>query len=151
PYRALIPLYLSLAREEDALDACRKVLERDPADAEAAYQVAGLLKADGRVREAAAVLDKGVRSRRVDDRPELLYKMLDELGALQEKAAEFAAASATYRRLAKHLIEKRVPLVGSEALTPEKHADAVAQALERAGHCCAADKKYAEAVAAFEQ
>jgi tetratricopeptide (TPR) repeat protein len=151
PHRALIPLYLSLAREEDALDACRKVLERDPADAEAAYQLAKLLKADGRAREAIAVLDKGARSRRIEDRPELLYAMLDELAGLQEKAAEFPAAATTYRRLAKHLIDKRAALVGSEALTPEKHAEAVAHALERAGRCCVADKKYAEAVAAFEQ
>ena len=50
--RELITLYLSLAREEDALDACRKVLQLDPADSDTAFQAAKLYRSDGRTREA---------------------------------------------------------------------------------------------------
>lgn len=150
-YRALVPLYMSLAREEDALDACRKVLERDPADAETAFQLAKLLKADGRAREAIVVLAKGTTSKRVEDRPGLLYHMLDELAGLQEKAGDLPAAADSYQRLAKHLGDQRARLVGSETLTPEQLALATARAHERVGHCRLGEKKYAEAVAAFER
>ena len=39
-HRALVPIYLALGRHEDALAACRKVLELDPGDHETWYMYA---------------------------------------------------------------------------------------------------------------
>jgi tetratricopeptide (TPR) repeat protein len=150
-YRALVPLYLSLAREEDALVACRRVLQLDPADADAAFQLSKLLREDGRTREAIAALAQGVASPRIEDRSDLLYFMLSDLADLQEKAGDFPAAAASYRRMAKHLIDHQGRLVGSETLTPEQHAVAAAQAYEKVGQCLLQQKKFSEAVAAFKQ
>jgi tetratricopeptide (TPR) repeat protein len=150
-WRALVPLYLSLAREEDALEACRKVMRLDPDDADTAYRLAKLLRADNKTREAIAALAQGAASKRAGDRPDLLYFTLDELTDLREKAGDFPAAAADFERLARHLADQRARLIGSETLTEERHALATARALERAGHCRLAAKDYPAAVAAFEK
>ncbi len=151
PWRALVPIYMSLAREEDALDACKKVLERDPADCATAFQLAKFLKANGQVREAIDVLARGVESKRAADRADLLYNMLNELADLREKQGELAASAQTYRKLADHLLDQRPWLIGSETLSKSEHAIAVARALERIGHCRLKEKKHAEAIKAFTE
>lgn len=149
PWRALIPIYTSLAREEDALVACKKVLERDPDDCATAFELAKLYKANGQMREAIDTLAKGVASKRAADRADLQYFMLEQLADLQEKQGSAVLAILTYRKLADHLLEQRPWLVGSETLTSGQHAVAVARALERIGHCHLKEKKHAEAVKAF--
>ena len=149
PWRALVPIYMSLAREEDALDACKKVLERDPADCATAYELAKFYKANGQISEAIDALAKGVASKRAPDRGDLLYYMLNELAELREKQGDFAAAIPTYRRLADHLIDQRPWLIGSDTLTRQQHAVAVGRALEQIGLCFLKEKKHAEAVKAF--
>ena len=149
--RALITLYLALAREDDALDACRRVLKRDPRDSETAYELAKLLKADGRVVEAIESLLQGVKSNRADKRPDRHYFMLTDLAELQEKQGDNAGAIVSYRALAQHLIEERAWLVGGETLTAEAHAIATARAFEKVGHAHLKEKRFAEAVRAFQE
>ncbi len=149
--RALIPLYLSLAREEDALDCCRKVLLLDPNDSGTAWQLAKLIKSDGRPLDAIPVLVQGSNSNRIADNPELLYSILNDLTDLQEKASNYAAAISSYRRLAEHLIENRLHLIGSETLTAEQHGIATARAYEKIGQCLLQQQKYVEAIAAFRE
>jgi tetratricopeptide (TPR) repeat protein len=149
PWRALVPIYLSLAREEDALVACKKVLERDADDCTTAFELAKLYKANGQMREAIDTLAKGVASKRAGDRADLLYSMLEQLADLQEKQGNSTLAMQTYRKLADHLLQQRAWLVGSETLSSGQHAVAVALAFERIGHCQLKEKKYADAIKSF--
>jgi len=149
--RALIPLYLSLAREDDALDCCRKVLQLDPADADTAWQLAKLQKAQGRAAEAIATLKQGIGSKRAVERPDLLHFMLLELTEQQEKIEDYPAATASYRLLAGHLFEHRARLIGSDTLSTSAHAIATARAHEKVGQCLLQSKKFDEATAAFLQ
>ena len=149
--RALIPLYLSLAREEDALDSCRKVLQRDPADCHTAYQLSKLLREENRTRDGIAVLTQGVKSKRAEHSPDLLYFMLNDLAELQAKSPDFAGAADTYRRLAEHLLDQRARLLGSDTLAPEQFAVAVARAYEKVGQCHLQQKQFNEAIKAFRQ
>lgn len=149
--RALVPLYLSLAREDDALDCCRKVLKLDPADAETAWQLAKLQKSQGQTAEAIATLKAGVASPRLTERPDLHYFMLLDLTDQQEKAADYTAAAASYRKLAAHLLEHRARLVGSDTLTLPAHGVATARAYEKVGQCLLELKQHNEAIKAFVQ
>ena len=150
-YRALIPLYRSLAREDDALVCCRKVLERDPTDAATAFELSKLLKADGQLRDAIAALAQGAKSPRAEARPDLLYYMLNELAELQEKIADHRASAVSYRRLALHLITQRARLLGSDTLTEEQLALASARAYEKVGQCHLQEKQFDEATKAFRE
>ncbi|MCE9529865.1 MAG: tetratricopeptide repeat protein [Planctomycetes bacterium] len=149
--RALIPLYLSLAREDDALDACRRVLKRVPDDSDTAYQLAKLYRANNQTAEAIAALKQGVNSPRAGDRHDLQYFMLLDLAALQEKSADNEGVIDTQQRLAKHLIEHRARLIGSETLTRDEHAVATALAYEKVGHAHLKEDRYDDAIKAFQE
>ncbi len=149
PYRALVPLYLSLAREEDALQACRKVLELDPDDCPTAFQLAKLLKNEGQIRDAITVLNQAADGKYAGDDAELLYNVLIELADLREKAEDYDAASKSFRRLAKHLTEQKPVLLGGDVLSNEEYVVALARAYEKAGDCQLKVNRYDEAIAAY--
>ncbi len=149
PWKALVPIYLALAREDDAREACQKVLERDPNDGAIAYQLARFLKADGANLEAIKVLSRGLESTRLATHPELHYQLLVELSELQFKAGDYPGAINAYQNLCQHLLEERAALVGGETLTSEKHALAVSHAYEQQGQCYLLLKKHAEAIKVF--
>ena len=150
-YRALVPLYLSLAREEDALVACQRVLQVAPTDSETSYQASKLYRSDGRMREAIAVLALGATGKSAAERPDLLYFMLSDLSELQKKAGDFTAAASSYRRLAAHLLAHRARLIGSDTLSVDAHAVAAARAYEQSGQCLLQLKQYDQAIMAFRE
>jgi len=150
-HRALVPLYLSLAREEDAVDAARRVLQLDPDDSDTAYQLAKLLKADGRTKDAIAALVQGAGSKRADESPDLLYYTLSDLADLLEKAADYPAATAAYRRLTLHLVDHKARLIGSETLPAEQYVLTLAQVHEKTGHCLLQQNRFDDAVIAFQK
>src|SRR5208283_4646728 len=85
-HRALVPLYLALGRNEDALAACRKVLDLAPEDHETWYLYSRQLKELGRTREAREALRKGVACPGLKEELDLLVQMQYELGVLWEEA-----------------------------------------------------------------
>ena len=92
PRKALIPLYLALDRNADALAACRRTLDLDPNDYETWYVYAGLLKNQGSLPEAAAALARAVACPGLKDNPDLFVQMSFDLGRMYEDAREFDRA-----------------------------------------------------------
>jgi predicted Zn-dependent protease len=69
--RALVPLYLAFDRPDEALDACRKVLDREPGDFESWYLLARQLRGLDREADAREALENALGCKGVSERPEL--------------------------------------------------------------------------------
>ena len=100
--RTLIPLYFALDRLDDALAACRRVLELDPDDYETGHRYARQLRALGKTKEAMSVLLRTAASPRLKDRLEIRAQVFYDLGQMQEEAGELDKAEKSLRRGALH-------------------------------------------------
>src|SRR5262249_12579010 len=89
PHKALVPLYLALGRNDDALGACRAALDRDPADHETWYLYGRQLRELGRPKDAASALGRAVACPSAAERLDLLVQMHYDLGVLHEEARDF--------------------------------------------------------------
>ena len=90
PRKALIPIYMSLDRIEDALVQCRYVLERDDSSLETFALYAKQLAALGRTNEVTEILEKLVDNPASKDKPELRLQVLRELSLRYEQAGNWA-------------------------------------------------------------
>jgi tetratricopeptide (TPR) repeat protein len=149
PRRGLIPIYLVLGREEDAIDACRFVLQRDPADCQTAHEFGKLLKAIGKPREAAEVLGRGLESKQIADLPDLHYRMLSLRADVLEKIEDDVQAAATLKRLGQLLVRERVTLVNHEVVSLDGYAVVLARTYEREGMCYVHRHNFDEAIKVF--
>jgi tetratricopeptide (TPR) repeat protein len=147
--RALVPLYATLGREEQAMTYCREILDRDPHDAEIAYQFAKLLKGDGRPAEAIPILQKAVESKTAQERPERLLFMLSDLYDLQEKKSDFAAGATTQEAIIRTIIEKREQLLYGNGFPREDLEASLARSFERLGRARIQTKEFDKALLAF--
>jgi tetratricopeptide (TPR) repeat protein len=147
--RALVPVFVSIGREEEARTLCREVLDREPTDAETAFQFARLLKADGRPAEAIPVLQKAIAGKDAQSRPERLIFLLSDLYELLEKQGDFAGAAKAQDGLIRTITEKREQLLYGNGFTREDLQASLARAYERLGRACVKLKEYDRAVAAF--
>jgi tetratricopeptide (TPR) repeat protein len=95
PRKALIPLYLALSRDAEALAACRQVLDLDPEDHETWCLCARLLKAQGKVPEALKALGQAVACPGLKDEPELFAEIAFDLGRMYEEEQDYPRAAAT--------------------------------------------------------
>jgi tetratricopeptide (TPR) repeat protein len=149
PRRALIPIYLAVGREAEALDTCAEVLDRDPADYETAYHRFKILRQAGKPKEAITALTVAVKSKSAESRPERLLIMLAELAAEHELTENWSEAEAAHRRAAQVLADKRQVLLATGEMQPDALDASVAQSYEHAGRCCLQAQRYADALAAF--
>ena len=101
--RALIPLYAALQRSEEALAACRKLLEQTPEDHETLRAYAGLLLRQGRRPEARTALKQAAACPALADDSDLYVQIHGELAALHEDLKEHEAAAETLARAARRL------------------------------------------------
>lgn len=147
--RTLVPLYLALGRHEDALTACRKTLENDPADLETWFLYARQLKQLGRTQEALAALDKGVGSTAAEDRLDILVQMHFERGILREQAHDWAKAEAAFNEVIKILVGKKAALLEAGPFEADELKMETAKTWERIGQVCIQGKQYARAVTAI--
>src|SRR6516162_3836357 len=69
-YRAQVGILVALERGPDAVIACKKTVERDPDDCDAWAILARLHKALGQPADARQALERGLKSARLEDRPE---------------------------------------------------------------------------------
>ena len=79
PRKALIPIYMSLDRIEDALVQCRYVLDRDDSSLETFALYAKQLAALGKIEEVTEILEKLMKNPASKDKPELRLQVLREL------------------------------------------------------------------------
>jgi len=147
--KALVPLYMALDRQEDALAACKKALEIDDRDFTTWYLHARQLQALDRPKEARQALIRAASCPGLADRPEAQLSILHDLGELHEKFGDLGKAEAAFRQVAAILEKPGMSLrpSGSGDEVPEQ----VAELLERVGRLCLKQNQPARAIAAFEQ
>jgi tetratricopeptide (TPR) repeat protein len=148
--RALSQIYLALDRTEDALAACRRTLELDPPDYRTAYLQARQLRGLDRVKEAIAVLEKAVKVKALETRPDQGVQVWFELAVLQEKQGDLAGAEKSLTKVAA-LFENSAAMVAAGHLSHEEAISQAAEAYERLGRVCLKAKAIDRAVRAFEQ
>jgi tetratricopeptide (TPR) repeat protein len=147
--RALIPLYVVIGRDEEALKLAHEVIDRDPFDLETAFQCARLLRADGKAGEAITVLQKAANGKDAQERPERLLILLSDLVDLLEKKGDFVGAAKTQDGIVRTITEKREQLLYGNGFTREDLQASLARAYEGLGRACVKTKEYERAVAAF--
>jgi len=147
--KALVPIYVAIGREENAISLCRGILDQDPHDVEIAFQFARLLRADGRPAEAIAVLQKGVLLKEAQARPERLLYMLSDLYDLLDKKAEHAEAAKAQEGIVRTINEHKEHLLFGNGFTREDLQANLARSYERLGRARVQLKEFDKATAAF--
>jgi tetratricopeptide (TPR) repeat protein len=146
--RALCPLYLALDRTQDALAACRKVVELDPGDFQSWYLLARQYRSQQRSKDAIAALDRGVACAGLKEKPELRMQMYFDLAVLNESAQQYAAAEKAYREVAA-VLDNPQALTEQGELTREQLTAQAADTYERLGRVCLKGGRHKEAIKAF--
>ncbi len=147
--RALISLYASIGRDDEATKLCREVLDREPHDVETAHQFAKLLKEEGKPAEAIPVLQKAVACKAAAERPERLLFMLSDLCELLLAKGDFAAESKAQQAIIHTITEKREQLLYGNGFTRDDLTSSLARSYERLGRARIQLKEYDQAIVAF--
>ena len=116
PRRALIPLYIAAAREEDALRLCAEILAIDPDDYATARQQARIYRSLDRPSEAVAAMTVAAKSKNLTQ-PDREFGIRLELAALQERAKAHAGVVESLERVLVLLKTRREAIVLSGSLT----------------------------------
>jgi len=148
-YRALTPLYLALGRHEDAMAACRKVLDREPGDHETWYLYARQLRERGKPKEALEALAKGVACDGVREHLDVLVQMHYDCGTLSEELTEYGKAEAAYTEVIKILIDRRVALLDTGPFQSDQLDREAAKTYEHIGQVRIKAGQPAKAIEAF--
>jgi tetratricopeptide (TPR) repeat protein len=151
PRRALVPLYLTLGRTEDAVAAARQVLQRSPGDADTWNVLAEVLRDQGKPGEASDALRRAADAPAAADRPAVLLEWLGKLGRWREEARDWTGAEAAYRRAAGLTQDRRDRLVREGTFSPADLASEAASAWEGVGRACLGGGHFAEAAEAFRR
>jgi tetratricopeptide (TPR) repeat protein len=147
--RALLPLYLALDRQQDALDCCRRVLELDPDDYDTRYVLARQLRMLGRDREAIKALSRALKARGLKDRPEARLSIAYDLGLLHEKANAYTEAEAAFRQAAE-VLKHPAQLLDRGLGGGQDIASQAAEIHERIGRLCLKAGQTDQAIEAFK-
>jgi tetratricopeptide (TPR) repeat protein len=104
--RSLIPIYVVLGRDAEALEACKKVLDIDPDDFEVAFKYAGMLKFNQQRPEAIAALRLALKSKRLTQRIDKQLLIQLELCSHLHQASDFKAEAVALQQFI-DLVETR--------------------------------------------
>jgi tetratricopeptide (TPR) repeat protein len=135
PYKALVPLYLGLDRLDDALEACKKVLDLDPGDYETWHLYARQLRVHDRNKEAADALQHALDCAGLKEHPELRVQIAFDLGVIEEGLSDFARAEEAYLEVVK-ILDNPAALVENEDVNPDEVTARAAEMYERLGRVC---------------
>jgi tetratricopeptide (TPR) repeat protein len=150
PVKALIPIYLALDRVEDAMAACRRVLELDPDDCDTAYLYARQLRSRGESKEARLVLERLAGRPALKDHLEVKAQVLFDLGVLYETAGEWAAAEKSFRAVGE-VFDNPEAMLEQGAFNRDEIETQAAETWERLGRVCLKAGRPQQAIAAFEK
>ncbi len=150
PLRSLVPLYNALDRKDDALAACRKVLDLDPTDHETWYIYARQLRLGERSRDALDALVHAAACPRLKDNLELSLQVYFDLGVMHEDAQEFAKAVADFMEITR-ILDKLDASPEHSRFDPKEINAQAAEALERVGRAAIRAGLHDQAIAAFEK
>jgi tetratricopeptide (TPR) repeat protein len=129
--KSLLKLYATVGRQDEAAALLEKLQKLNPRDHELSYLYARLLRGRGMLDQACAVLQEGLKSDTLRDRPDLNIQMEFDLGVLQERLEQFKEAAATFDRAAAILDNPDSILEGG--LSPTEIQARSAELLERVG------------------
>lgn len=149
PRRELVRLYAQLGREPRAIEVARKLLEKDPDDADTAALLARLLFDVGELKEALAAAKLAAGAKALADRPDRAVRVYRDLAALCEKAGDLATAEAALRKAVELLTEGRAAVIRVAAFTPKEADTEAADLLERLGQVLVKRQQYEPAADAF--
>jgi tetratricopeptide (TPR) repeat protein len=113
-WNRLVPLYLALGRDDEALAACRTSLTLDPDDYRTWHSYAKQLRNRGRFEEASLALRKGLACPN-EEHPEDRLQMTIDLGLVLEQDKRYAPAVAAFEA-ALRILQKPEPLLNTGAL-----------------------------------
>jgi tetratricopeptide (TPR) repeat protein len=150
PLKSLIPIYLALDRLEDALAACRRILELDPDDCDTGYLYARQLRSRGETREARAVLERLADRPTLKDHLDVKAQVFFDLGVLYEAACKWAAAEKSFRTVAE-VLDKPEAMLEQGPFNRDEIETQAAETWERLGRVCLKAGHPEQAVAAFEK
>jgi tetratricopeptide (TPR) repeat protein len=150
PVRALIPIYLALDRTDDALAACRLILDLDPDDCDTGYLFARQLRGRGEIKEARAVLESLATRAALKDRLDVKAQVFFDLGQLCEDAGEWAQAEKSYRAVTE-VLDNPEAMLEQGAFNRDEIETQAAETWERLGRVCLKAGHPEQAVGAFEK
>ncbi len=148
-HRGLVALYLGMDRLDDALAACRRVLEIDPDDYAVGYLYARQLRLNGKNADALAVLVRIAALPGLKDRPELHVQAQFDLAVLAEGANDLPRAEAAYR-LAAAALDNPTDLLDQGLFNADDLRSQAAEVHERLGRVALKAGKIDQAVADFQ-
>ncbi|HJZ54109.1 MAG TPA: tetratricopeptide repeat protein [Gemmataceae bacterium] len=149
PLKELVRIYVQLGREPEAIRIARKVLEKDPADADTAHILARLLFEAGEVKEAVSVAKLAAESPNLADRPDKALAIYRDLATLCDAASDPAAAEVSLRKALRLLGENRKAVLASGLYTPQEIDAELADTHERLGRVLVKQAKFEPAATAF--
>jgi tetratricopeptide (TPR) repeat protein len=149
-FRGLVALYVALERPADALAATETVLRLDPQDYRTWFFYARQLRAGDKLKEAAAALRKGLGCAAVKEQTALCQQMYHDLGVLSERTGDAAAAIAAFGQSAA-LLDSLDAIADVEGLNRQEIQMRAADLYERTGRAYLQQKKYEQAIAAFQK
>ncbi len=132
PYKALVPLYLGLDRLDEALAACKTVLDLDPGDYETWYLYARQLRVHDRPKEAADALNHALACAGLKEHLDLRVQIAFDLALLQEGLNDFAKAEEAYLEVVK-VLDNPAALAENGDVDPDEINARAAETYERLG------------------
>jgi tetratricopeptide (TPR) repeat protein len=149
-HKTLVPLYLALDRNDDALNACRRALDLAPGDYETWFLYARQLKIMGRTPEAIGALEKAVACPDLKEHPEVHVQLLFDLGVLYENNQEFERAAARFSEVVA-ILDKPEALLQHGEMSPEDLNAQAAETCERLGRVCVRAGQLDKAATAYRK
>ncbi len=149
-HRGLISLYAGLDRLDDALEACRRVLDLDPDDYGTGYLYARHLRLQNKEADALPVLVRVAALPALKDRPDLYIQVQFDLAVLYEAANDLPRAEAAFR-LAAGALDNPEALLDQGLFTAEDIRSRAAEVYERLGSVGLKAGKIDRAIADFQE
>jgi tetratricopeptide (TPR) repeat protein len=149
-HRALIPIYFGLDRLDEALAACRRVLELDPDDYSTAYKYARQLRVLGEKKEAKSVLARTAAGTKLKEKLEVRAQVFFDLGVLQEDDDELDKAEKSLNEVLAILDDPAALMEQGQYNREEIDAQA-AETSEHLGRLYLKSGQTAKAVGAFQK
>jgi tetratricopeptide (TPR) repeat protein len=147
--KALLMIYLSVGRQDDAESLLKKVLQINPRDHEMSFLHSRLLRKRGALQEACTALQNGLLSTTLRDRPDLRVQMEYDLGQIMEGLEKFEEAASAFNQAAAALDHADSAL--KELLNPGELPMRTAEMYERVGKNALAARQFDRAAAALHK
>lgn len=149
--RAFLPVLMAIGREDDALQMGRELLRHHPTDLHIAFQTGRMLRLNGKLSEAAMVLQRASIGKEADSKPETLLLILSDLYELHEREENFKAGLDVQARIIETIKLHQDQLLFGNGFTKIDLQTTLAKAHDRMGKCATKMKEYKIAMHAYRE